>query len=323
MKKLKENVHAIQVGCQICEGAHFDKEYPQNEEVKSIEEVKYGEFGRPSPFSNGVKHRIGLPGYNTHIDNRPPFGETKPSLEELMNKHIEESTRRRAKIKEWVKKLLKRGSGLSFLEFLLAKYGETQGNDLIWYKRYVEWCNENSSPNTPTLKFTSIQEDYKPRPKDYPFKDWLLTKVGHTDVSEPIKRALLKTWLIDCFQEELVKDPRSRSFDDYKWMFKLEINQLTVEYVLGIGKKGHMLDDICENYKKVPGDNTYWWFSQQGIRIQGLLGLLSYRFLCRCNHQGYAVTDGITVGNKVAQLTIYKNSILIRNEEQQSRDVIP
>ncbi|GKB78292.1 putative reverse transcriptase domain-containing protein, partial [Tanacetum coccineum] len=31
MKKLKENVHAIQVGCQICEGPHLDKECPLNE----------------------------------------------------------------------------------------------------------------------------------------------------------------------------------------------------------------------------------------------------------------------------------------------------
>ncbi|GJS11839.1 hypothetical protein Tco_0368635 [Tanacetum coccineum] len=34
MKKLKENVHAIQVGCQTCRGAHLDKECPLNEEVK-------------------------------------------------------------------------------------------------------------------------------------------------------------------------------------------------------------------------------------------------------------------------------------------------
>ncbi|GJS53935.1 hypothetical protein Tco_0627297 [Tanacetum coccineum] len=46
MKKLKENVHAIQVGCQICEGPHLDKECPLNEEVKQLEEVKYGEFRR-------------------------------------------------------------------------------------------------------------------------------------------------------------------------------------------------------------------------------------------------------------------------------------
>ena len=47
MKKLKENVHAIQVGCQNCRGAHPDKECPLNEEVKNVEEVKFREFGRP------------------------------------------------------------------------------------------------------------------------------------------------------------------------------------------------------------------------------------------------------------------------------------
>ncbi|GJY23144.1 hypothetical protein Tco_0396802 [Tanacetum coccineum] len=76
--------------------AHLDKDCPLNEEVKSVEEAKYGKFGRPSPFSNGAKYRVGPPGYYTRIDNRPPFGEKRPSLEELMNKHLEESTRRRA-----------------------------------------------------------------------------------------------------------------------------------------------------------------------------------------------------------------------------------
>ncbi|GKE06996.1 hypothetical protein Tco_1399014 [Tanacetum coccineum] len=156
-----------------------------------------------------------------------------------------------------------KGGGLSLPEFLLVKYEEVQEKELIWDNRYEEWYNENSSPNTPTLRFTSIQEDYKPRPKDYPFKDCLLTKVGHTKVSEPVKKALLKTWLLDCFQEELVKDLRSRSFDVYKWMFDLEVDQLADEYELRIGKKGHMLDDIWENFKKVQGDNTYWWHDQK------------------------------------------------------------
>nr|GEU42380.1 hypothetical protein [Tanacetum cinerariifolium] len=31
--------------------AHLDKECPLNEEVKSVEEVKYDEFGRPPPFN--------------------------------------------------------------------------------------------------------------------------------------------------------------------------------------------------------------------------------------------------------------------------------
>nr|GFC16557.1 hypothetical protein [Tanacetum cinerariifolium] len=46
MKKLKENVHAIQVGCQNCGGTHLDKDCPLNKEVKSVKEAKYDEFKR-------------------------------------------------------------------------------------------------------------------------------------------------------------------------------------------------------------------------------------------------------------------------------------
>nr|GEX99676.1 hypothetical protein [Tanacetum cinerariifolium] len=100
MKKLKENVHVIQVGCQNYERAHLDKDFPLNEEVKSVEEAKYDKFGRPSPFSNGAKYHVGPPIYYTCIDNRPPFGENRPSLEELLNKHLKESTRRRSEMEE-------------------------------------------------------------------------------------------------------------------------------------------------------------------------------------------------------------------------------
>ncbi|GJR26312.1 hypothetical protein Tco_1102544 [Tanacetum coccineum] len=94
MKKLKENVYATQVGCQTCGGAHLDKECPLNEEVNSVEEVKYGEFGKSFPNSggNGAKFRVGPSGYYTRVDNRPPFREKRPRLEEILNKHLEEST---------------------------------------------------------------------------------------------------------------------------------------------------------------------------------------------------------------------------------------
>ncbi|GJU31562.1 hypothetical protein Tco_1175151 [Tanacetum coccineum] len=39
----------------------------------------------------------------------------------------------------------------------------------------------------------------------------------------------------------------------------LEIDQLAYEYELGKGKKGHMLDKICEYCKDVHRDYTYWW----------------------------------------------------------------
>nr|GEW82592.1 hypothetical protein [Tanacetum cinerariifolium] len=44
MKKLKENVYAIQAGCQFYKGPHLEKECPLKEEVKQVDEVKYGKF---------------------------------------------------------------------------------------------------------------------------------------------------------------------------------------------------------------------------------------------------------------------------------------
>ncbi|GKC45493.1 hypothetical protein Tco_1063215 [Tanacetum coccineum] len=40
MRKLKESVHAIQFGCEICDGIHLDKDSPIKEEVKSIEATR-------------------------------------------------------------------------------------------------------------------------------------------------------------------------------------------------------------------------------------------------------------------------------------------
>ncbi|GKC57005.1 hypothetical protein Tco_1084603 [Tanacetum coccineum] len=76
--------------CETCGGAHLDKECPLHEEVKSVEEVKYEEFGQSFPNrGNGAIYH-------------------KPSLEELMNMNLEESTRRRAEIEDWMKKLHER-----------------------------------------------------------------------------------------------------------------------------------------------------------------------------------------------------------------------
>ncbi|GKA93414.1 reverse transcriptase domain-containing protein [Tanacetum coccineum] len=54
MKKMKENVHTIQVGCQICEGPYLDKECPLNKEAKQVEEAKYKEFSRQAPATNEI-----------------------------------------------------------------------------------------------------------------------------------------------------------------------------------------------------------------------------------------------------------------------------
>ncbi|GJY44569.1 putative reverse transcriptase domain-containing protein [Tanacetum coccineum] len=51
--------------------------------------------------NNIAKFVLGPPRYYTHTDNRPPYGEKRRSLEELMYKHQAESVRRSAEMKEW------------------------------------------------------------------------------------------------------------------------------------------------------------------------------------------------------------------------------
>ncbi|GKE20844.1 zinc knuckle CX2CX4HX4C containing protein [Tanacetum coccineum] len=160
MKKLKENVHAIQVGCQIYEGPHLDKECPLNEEVKQVEEVKYGEFGRPALFSgsNGAKFCVGPPGYYTHTDNRPPYEEKRLSLEELMNKHQEESARRSAHMDEWIKKLQENAKINTRNHNASLKNLETQIEQLT---KELKSRTTNGAPSSSTGQYKVVNADHE------------------------------------------------------------------------------------------------------------------------------------------------------------------
>ncbi|GJZ77413.1 reverse transcriptase domain-containing protein [Tanacetum coccineum] len=159
MKKLKESVHAIQVGCQICEGPHLDKDCPLNEEVKQVEEVRYGEFGRTTPFNgnNGGKFRVGPPGYYTKTDNRPPYGERRQSLEELLAKHQEESARRSTEMEVWIKKLQENAEINTRNQSASLKNLETQIEQL------TKEIHSNKTPNSSIGQIkivTTNQETY-------------------------------------------------------------------------------------------------------------------------------------------------------------------
>ncbi|GKE46588.1 reverse transcriptase domain-containing protein [Tanacetum coccineum] len=83
---------------------------------------------------------------------------------------------------------------------------------------YVEWCNTSPTPRTPS------QETNNLRPNDYTFREWTLLKVGHTDIIEPVKKALLKLWQIDYFQDEsgIIKEPIARNVhkdNTYWWHY--------------------------------------------------------------------------------------------------------
>ncbi|GJZ30252.1 hypothetical protein Tco_0575299 [Tanacetum coccineum] len=165
MKKLKESVHAIQVGCQICEGPHLDKDCPLNEEVKQVEEVRYREFGRVTPFNgnNGGKFHVRPPRYYTKTDNRPPYGKMRQCLEELLAKHQKESVWRSTEIEGWIKKLQEnteintsnQNASLKNLETQIEqltkelrsrkkKYEQAKVEDSVWSKSFICVSGENN-----------------------------------------------------------------------------------------------------------------------------------------------------------------------------------
>ncbi|GJV23926.1 hypothetical protein Tco_1376621 [Tanacetum coccineum] len=49
IKKVNERVYAAQVGCELCNGPHYTKDCPLNEEGKTLEEVYYTQFRVPFP----------------------------------------------------------------------------------------------------------------------------------------------------------------------------------------------------------------------------------------------------------------------------------
>ncbi|GJX52962.1 putative reverse transcriptase domain-containing protein [Tanacetum coccineum] len=326
----------------LSKGPHLDKDYPFNEEVKQVKEVRYGEFRRTTPFNgnNGGKFHVGLPGYYTKIDNRSLYGKKRQSLEELLAKHQEESTRRSTEMEglnklhrvsfisgpesntsevlqhQLLPKELNPGSFTlpytigKFNFYAMADLGASINvmprsifehlhlinlkkinmlyemadmskkaplgiveNVLVKIDKFLFPSNFLILNNTPSettilgrpffatiyaeidvfagiislginedrISFDTMRKDH-----NYTNPSEKIFIVGHTDISEPVKKALLKLWLIDYFQDNsaFVNDPTHRNFDDYKWEFNLEIDKLADEYELGIGKKGHILDSI-------------------------------------------------------------------------------
>ncbi|GJX43016.1 hypothetical protein Tco_0259692 [Tanacetum coccineum] len=104
----------------------------------------------------------------------------------------------------------------------------------------------------------------RPRPCNYSFEEWLKIRMGHNNLHESDREFIFNEWILDSYdtEEEYAREigyPYSRRFDEYNRMFKNEIEHLSNEYNLRIGKKGYVLDDVWEkcqqNYKKI---NEAW-----------------------------------------------------------------
>ncbi|GJU56769.1 hypothetical protein Tco_1234535 [Tanacetum coccineum] len=98
------------------------------------------------------------------------------------------------------------------------------------------------------------------------FADCLQMKIriGHNNLHESDCEFIFNEWILDIYDvvEEYareISDPYSRRFEEYNRVFNNEIEHLSNEYILRIGRKGYVLDDVWEkcqqNYKKT---NEAW-----------------------------------------------------------------
>ncbi|GJZ03828.1 hypothetical protein Tco_0537103 [Tanacetum coccineum] len=104
----------------------------------------------------------------------------------------------------------------------------------------------------------------RPRLCNYSFKEWLKIRIGYNNLHESDREFIFNEWILDSYdvKEEYAREignPYSRRFDEYNMVFNNEIEHLSNKYILRIGNKGYVLDDVWEkcqqNYKKT---NEAW-----------------------------------------------------------------
>ncbi|GJT81769.1 RNA-directed DNA polymerase, eukaryota, reverse transcriptase zinc-binding domain protein [Tanacetum coccineum] len=323
LTKLKENVHAIQVGCQNCEGAHLDKDCPLKEEVKSIEEAKYGKFGRPSPFSNGAKYHLGT---NVNVIPKYIFKHLKLARLKKTDMLIEMADMTKRSPIGIVENIhVKIDKFLFPSEFMVMDMLNTRNETMIFGRPFLATIHAeidiftkeislgiggdrvtfdmdkmihkfttpigeihmiNTTYNTPSDASSRVEETndvhtYQEQGRSHkkPRKLEFNINLPSTHFCKPVKQILegeLKFWptcdpnIKECNGGHEMYE-MNKEGDLKKWYCYYDDNRKKIngaslsflnssnKYELGIGKKGPMLEDIWENYRKVQEDNTYWW----------------------------------------------------------------
>ncbi|GJY28764.1 ribonuclease H-like domain-containing protein [Tanacetum coccineum] len=103
IKKVNEKVYVAQIGCELCKGPHYTKDYPQKEEGKTLEEAYYTQFG--APYQLGGQYRAARPGFYQRNNENSLYPDRRPSLEESLTKFMAESAKRHEKNSNIIKEI--------------------------------------------------------------------------------------------------------------------------------------------------------------------------------------------------------------------------
>nr|GEX72720.1 hypothetical protein [Tanacetum cinerariifolium] len=259
MKKLKENVHTIQVGWQICKGPHLDKECPLNEKVKQLEEVNYGASVKVMPRNMFEYLRLAnLKNTNMLVEMADMTKKAPLDMPFLAPIHVEINV---------FDKEISLGTDNDRVSYDMKK---NDHNVTIPTENF--FMIKSDLDNTPQSPACSNNESRNLRDRspddsllDQSCKNMKIELDQHiprAHFCKPIKQAINEQTQIwpTC---DPPKDPLFRSFLDYTYVFDLEVDQLADEYELRIRKKGHILDKIWEYCKDVHRDNNDHGFTKK------------------------------------------------------------
>nr|GEX76185.1 putative ribonuclease H-like domain-containing protein [Tanacetum cinerariifolium] len=88
IKKVNEKVYAAQVGCELCKGPHYTKDYPQKEEGKTLEEAYYTQFG--VPYQPGGQYRAPGPRFYQRNNENSSYPARRDTMEESLSKFMDD-----------------------------------------------------------------------------------------------------------------------------------------------------------------------------------------------------------------------------------------
>ncbi|GJY30933.1 putative reverse transcriptase domain-containing protein [Tanacetum coccineum] len=326
MKKLKESVHAIQVGCKICEGPHHDKDCPLNEEFKQVEEVRYGEFRRTMPFNETLEqvktitadqetsrldrlHEVSFildPESKTAevLQHQLPRKELNPGnftlpctigkfnfysmidlgasinvMPKSMFEHLQLTNLRKTNMLYEMADMFKKAP-LGIVKNVLVKIGKflflfdfviidnTPSEIAILGRPFLATIHAeidvfagkiSLGVNENRISFNSMRNNNMHT--NLSERIFMVRPQSPAQSNNQINCEESRNWdnrSPDLDNSTFEKNPTHRSFDDYKWEFKLEIDKLADEYELGVAKKGHILDHFWEYCNQVHNKNYKW-----------------------------------------------------------------
>ncbi|GJU25413.1 hypothetical protein Tco_1164034 [Tanacetum coccineum] len=92
IKKVNKKVYTAQVGCELCKGPHYTKNFPLKEEWKTLEKAYYTQFG--APYQPGGQYRAAGSGFYQRNNRNSSYLDRRQTLEESLTKFIAELAKR-------------------------------------------------------------------------------------------------------------------------------------------------------------------------------------------------------------------------------------